>query len=320
MSSTALDWYKSARDDVEALPGVSAQIQAHLLLELCMRALPDGHIPTARTRDVAEWLMVSKPTAKKVIQALVENQLIENLGGGSLRLSMCDNVGEKETEFQNVGKNESELPQNFQNVGKKETQFQNVGKNESECRESANPDNILNPRTYYVSTRERVRAPAHTREAAALAPPSDLSGLDVSETQIVLADYHRVFEHGLGLSLSPSKQSLVLRSCAEHGVETVRKAIREFEAEMIDAREDPARQAWAWDRNKRPVPLHILTERIEKTKMRAVAVAQKNSRRPNGQRRGYTNDVWADALAEGERDKDKPPAEPTNWREIKSCP
>ena len=320
MSSTALKWFKVSRGAIEALPGVSAQIQAHLLLELCMRAMSDGHVPTARTRDVAEWLMVSKPTAKKVVKALIDNRLISSLGGGSLQLRMCDNVGGVETQFQDVGKNESELALNFQDVGKSETQFQDVGKNESECAHSARSDSSNIPRTYYVGTREGVRVRAHTRETGALASPSDLSSLDHSETQVVLADYHRVFEHGVGLSLSPSKQALVLRSCAEHGAEMVRRAIRGFEAEMVDAREDPARQAWSWDRNKRPVPFNILEERIDKIKSGAVAAALKPRRRPNGQSRGYSNDVWADALAEGERNKDKPPAKTTNWREIKSCP
>ena len=316
MSSTVLSWFQTARDNVENLPGVSSQIQVHLLLQLCLKAMPDGHIPTARTRDIAEWLMVSKPTAKKVVDALATNGIIEVLGAGSLQLCMCDNVVEKETEFHDVGEKETELPQNFQNVGKDETEFHDVGKIESESDRPAGSDSIVFPPTYYVSSRERVRAHARTREAAALASPPDLSALDNSEAQVVLADFHRVFEHGVGLSLSPSKRSLVLRSCAEHGVDVVRNAIRDFEAEMVDAREDPSRQAWSWDRNKRPVPLNVLEERIDKIKTRAVAAARRPIRKTSS--RGYSNDVWASDLAAGEKGENKN-QQTVNRREIKSC-
>lgn len=327
MSTPGLDYYRRVQQSITARRGVSAQLQAHALLELSLHAMHDGRLPTARPRELSRWLNIPTQTAKRIISALTESGLVRDMGDGSLVLPMCDSVVKTERQVQNVGKTEREIhphvgkvERQVQNVGKIEREIQNVVKTEREIQPPALSDNVLNPRTYSVGTRESAHVRAHTREAFALASTPDLSGLDASEAQIALADYHRVFEHGLGLSLSPQKQSFVLRSCAEHGVKTVIKAIREFEAEMLDAREDPTRPAWSWDRTKRSVPLHVLAERIEKTKHAAIAVAHKPSRRPNGRSRGYSNDIWAEALAEGERDQNKPATETTNWREIKSCP
>ena len=320
MSQTPLKWYKTARGCIESQPGVSAQIQAHLLLELCMKALPDGHIPTARTRDVAEWLMVSKPTAKKVIQALVKNQIIENVGGGSLQLCMCDNVGEKESQFQNVGKNESELPQNFQNVGKKETQFQNVGKNESDGRETVNPDNILISPINYVNSREETRTRARTR--GDLAPTPTLSPIEVDLFPNLVTAYCNVFERKT--DLSTWKLQKLKELSAEHGCSLVIGAIERFDERRREAQEDG--RPWSWDRGegrRKPVPMYILSERIAELKSElgdskkgVVAATQSNGRR-RGNGEPYKNDAWNQTLREEERNRHLPAEKPTDWREVK---
>ena len=307
MSAVALAWYRNVSARIAAQQGVSAQLQAHALLELCLRASDVGEV-VARRQMVAKWLHVSIATAKRVIKALIQAELLGEDGRGALVLCMSDDVrikyhGDTTGYHGDTLKAHGDtLRCHGDTLGPQGGYTKCHGDTSSKV-----PDNIPISPLIIDKGREETRIHARTRKASP-SPPDD-SNLEPAKVQEVLEAYRLVFHHGLVTLLQPGTQRMVIQACRDHTTKTVLEAIRLFESKIIEARE--AGRPWRRDRDKMVFAFRELQNEINDLKSgRAVAAARKHSRRRNGQHVGI-NDAW-------EKDQAKP-EKSFDWGELKSC-